>query len=134
VNTIQFTGGYDPWVQKAHLNKVEWVEQEPTGSGGSAPISPRLKPVEIQDSEFELEVDLVLLALGFTHVEHGPLIDQLGIALDERGNIRVDEQYQTSVEGIFAAGDCHSGASLVVRAINHGRRAAAAVDAYLQGL
>jgi NADPH-dependent glutamate synthase beta subunit-like oxidoreductase len=67
-------------------------------------------------------------------VEQGPLIEQLGIALDERGNISVDERYQSSVEGIFAAGDCHSGASLVVRAINHGRRAAAVVDEYLKGL
>jgi glutamate synthase (NADPH/NADH) small chain len=57
----------------------------------------------------------------------------LGIALDQRGNITVDGQYQTSVEGIFAAGDCHSGASLVVRAIDHGRRAASAVDDYLRG-
>jgi glutamate synthase (NADPH/NADH) small chain len=76
-------------------------------------------------------VDLVLLALGFVHVEQGPLIEQLGIAMDARGNIAVDGCYQTSEPGIFAAGDCHSGASLVVRAIDHGRRAAAAVDEYL---
>lgn len=145
INTVQFTGGYDPWVQKAHLNKVEWTAEEQRGadgsagrggattSGGMSSASPRLRPVEIPGSEFELDVDLVLLALGFLHVEQGPLIEQLGIALDPRGNIAVDERYQTSVPGIFAAGDCHSGASLVVRAIDHGRRAAAAADAYLQG-
>ena len=129
INTVQFTGGYDPWVQKAYLNEVEWQPQEQGSSG----VAPPLRPVEVPGSEFELEVDLVLLALGFVHVDHRPLVEDLSIALDERGNIAVDEQYQTSAEGIFAAGDCHSGASLVVRAIDHGRRAASAVDAYLQG-
>lgn len=129
VNTVQFTGGYDPWVQKAHLNEVQWQPQESGPAGAAA----RLRPVEVPGSEFELDVDLVLLALGFVHVEHGRLIEDLGIALDQRGNIAVHGQYQTSVEGIFAAGDCHSGASLVVRAIDHGRRAAAAVDAHLRG-
>jgi glutamate synthase (NADPH/NADH) small chain len=79
-------------------------------------------------------VDLVLLALGFVHAEQGRLIGQLGINLDQRGNIAVNEGYQTSEPGIFAAGDCHTGASLVVRAIGHGRRAAAAVDEYLSNL
>ena len=129
INTVQFTGGYDPWVQKAHLNEVEWQPQEQDSAGDAA----RLRPVEVPGSEFELEVDLVLLALGFVHVEHGHLVEDLGIALDQRGNITVDGQYQTSVEGIFAAGDCHSGASLVVQAIDHGRRAASAVDDYLRG-
>jgi glutamate synthase (NADPH) small chain len=138
VNTVQFTGGWDPWVQKAHLDKVEWKPDERAASGpsgsntGSSP--PPLRPVEVPGSEFELDVDLVLLALGFVHVEQGPLIEQLGITLDPRGNIAVDERYQTSQPGIFAAGDCHSGASLVVRAIDHGRRAAAAVDRHLEQL
>jgi glutamate synthase (NADPH/NADH) small chain len=128
INTVQFTGGYDPWVQKVHLNEVEWQPQEPNPTGAA----PRLRPVEVSGSEFELDVDLVLLALGFVHVEHGPLVEDLGIALDERGNIAVNERYQTSADGIFAAGDCHSGASLVVRAIDHGRRTASAVDDYLR--
>jgi glutamate synthase (NADPH/NADH) small chain len=142
INTVQFTGGYDPWVQKAHLNRVEWKadERASTGSSGSGSADttgstvspPRLRPLEIPGSEFELDVDLVLLALGFVHVEHGPLIEQLGIDLDPRGNIAVDRCYQTSQPGIFAAGDCHSGASLVVRVIDHGRRAAEAVDQYLR--
>jgi glutamate synthase (NADPH/NADH) small chain len=145
INTVQFTGGYDPWVQKAHLNKVEWKADERAsarsgvvaGSGANGesggPGAPRLRPVEIPGSEFELDVDLVLLALGFVHVEHGPLIEQLGIDLDPRGNIAVNQNYQTSEESIFAAGDCHTGASLVVRAIDHGRRTATAVDEYLKG-
>jgi glutamate synthase (NADPH/NADH) small chain len=134
INTIQFTGGYDPWVQKAHLNKVEWKEDGRSPAGGASPDAPRLRPVEIPGSEFELDVDLVLLALGFVHVEQGSLIEQLGINLDQRGNIAVNEGYQTSEDGIFAAGDCHSGATLVVRAIDHGRRAAAAADEYLKQL
>jgi len=130
INTVQFTGGYDPWVQKAYLNEVEW---QPRERGSAAGAAPSLRPVEVPGSEFELEVDLVLLALGFVHLDHVPLVEELGIALDERGNIAVDGRYQTSAEGIFAAGDCHSGATLVVRAIGHGRRAASAVDAYLRG-
>lgn len=138
INTVQFTGGYDPWVQKAHLSRVEWkADEHPSaGSGGAssgAAVTPSpLRPVEIPGSEFEFDVDLVLLALGFVHVEQGPLIEQLGITLDPRGNIAVDGRYQTSEPGIFAAGDCHSGASLVVRAIDHGRRTAAAVDEFLR--
>jgi glutamate synthase (NADPH/NADH) small chain len=127
VNTAQFTGGYDPWVQKAHLNRVEW---QPEQSADGAPA--RFRPVDIPGSEFELTVDLVLLALGFVHVEHRPLVEDLGIELDGRGNIAVD-RYQTSEPGIFAAGDCHTGASLVVRAIYQGRGAALAVDKYLKG-
>ena len=127
VSTKQLSGGYDPWVQKAHLVRVEWKQAEgQTGAGGK----PRL--VEIPGSEYILEVDLVLLAMGFLHVEHSRLIEDLRVQLDARGNIAVDGDYMSTVPGIFAAGDAHSGASLVVRAINHGRRAAASVDRYLQ--
>ena len=130
VNTVQFIGGNDSCVQKAQLSQVEW---KPKRSQNSTPTAiPRLKPVEVPGSEFDLDVDLVLLAMGFVQVEHSRLIEDLGIDLNQRGNISVDQQYQTSVEGIYAAGDCHSGASLVVRAIDHGRRAAAAADAYLR--
>ncbi len=88
---------------------------------------------EIAGSEFKLDIDLVLLAMGFVHAEHGPLIEQLGVEVDERGNIRVDERYCTSIQGIFAAGDAQTGASLVVRAIDHGRKAAACIHQYLMG-
>ena len=81
-------------------------------------------------SEFSLEVDLVLLAMGFVHVEHGRAVSDPNLELDARGNIAVNN-YATSVEGIFAAGDAATGASLVVRAINHGRLAADAIHAWL---
>jgi len=118
---VSFSGGYDAEVHKAHCAQVEW----------KAAPGKRPEPVEVPGSEFVVDVDLVLLAMGFVHVEHGRLTEDLGIALDARGNIQVDCGYMTSVPGIFAAGDAHAGASLVVRAIGHGRRAAAAVDAYL---
>jgi len=123
VSTTQFTGGWDPWVRKAHCARVEWV---PSREGG------RPEPVEIPGSEFELDVELVLLAMGFVHVEHSRLLEDLGVALDSRGNIAVGADYMTSVPGIFSAGDAHTGASLVARAIDHGRQAAAAMDAWLR--
>ena len=88
---------------------------------------------EVPDSEFQLEADLVLLALGFVHVRHGPMVASAGLATDDRGNLRVDERGMTSHEGVFAASDCVHGASLVVRAIDAGRRVAAHVDAYVRG-
>ncbi len=84
-------------------------------------------------SEFELPADLVLLAAGFVHVEHGPMVHDAGLALDKRGNIVVDGRYMTNVKGIFAAGDTVMGASLVVRAFHQGRAAAAHMDRYLTG-
>ena len=86
---------------------------------------------EMPGSAFELKADLVLLALGFVHVEHGPIVEELGLSVDERGNLSVDADFMTSVPGVFAAGDSVAGASLVVRAIDQGRRMAAAVDTFL---
>ena len=88
---------------------------------------------EIPGSEFTLKLDLVLLAMGFVHVRHDKLLDELGVEYDPRGNIRVNPDYATSVPGVFAAGDANTGASLVVRAIFHGRQAAAGIDRYLKG-
>ncbi len=88
---------------------------------------------EIPGTEFELEVDLVLLALGFLHPEHNPLLSALGAQLDPCGNAFVDKTYMTSIPGIFAAGDIHRGASLVVWAIADGRKAAHHIDKYLMG-
>lgn len=87
--------------------------------------------VEIPESALELRADLVLLALGFVHVEQEGLVSDLNLALDSRGNIAVNDQRMTSVEGVFAAGDAHRGASLVVWAIQEGRQAATWIDAYL---
>jgi glutamate synthase (NADPH) small chain len=93
----------------------------------------RSKMVELPGSEFMLDADLVLLAMGFTGPEKGPLIKDLGLALDERGNVKANDAYETSVPGVFACGDLRRGQSLVVWAIWEGREAARGVDAYLRG-
>jgi glutamate synthase (NADPH/NADH) small chain len=88
----------------------------------------------IPGTEFELPADLVLLAMGFVHPEKTGVVEQLGLALDGRGNIKVDaETFATSVPGVFAAGDCQRGQSLVVWGIADGRKAARGIDAYLMG-
>jgi glutamate synthase (NADPH/NADH) small chain len=87
----------------------------------------------IAGSEFSLEVDLVLLAMGFTGPVRKGMIDQLGVELDTRGNVKCDANYMSSVPGVFAAGDMRRGQSLVVWAISEGRKAARAVDEYLMG-
>jgi len=89
------------------------------------------KPVARAGSETEFEADLVLLALGFLHTEHGTLVRELELPADRRGNLATAPDGSTKRPGIFAAGDAASGASLAVRAIASGRRAAAGIDAYL---
>ena len=89
---------------------------------------------EIPGSEFEIPADLVLLAMGFLHPVHENLLEKLGLKFDERGNVAADrESFATSEPGIFAAGDCRCGQSLVVWAIWEGREAARQVDCYLMG-
>lgn len=117
--TKQFSGT-EIRVSRVHCVRVEWKQ-----------INGQWKFTEVPGSEFTLEADLVLLALGFVHVEHGPLTSDLGLKLDDRGNIAVTN-CQTSNPKVFAAGDAVSGASLVVRAIGSGRIAADAVDQYLR--
>ena len=80
-----------------------------------------------------MDADLVLLALGFTGPVRGGMIDQLGVELDPRGNVKTGDDYQTSVPGVFAAGDLRRGQSLVVWAIAEGRQAARAIDQHLMG-
>jgi len=86
---------------------------------------------ELSKTDFSLKADLVILAMGFLHVTHSGLVKSLDLKLDEAGNIAVNN-YQTSQEGIFAAGDTVTGASLVVRAIDNGREAAIAINKWLQ--
>lgn len=86
---------------------------------------------EIPGGEFSLAIDLVFLAMGFLHVQHNRLTDELGVEFDERGNIKFDRSYETSSKGVFVAGDAGTGASLVVRAISHGRDAAKVIHDYL---
>jgi glutamate synthase (NADPH/NADH) small chain len=91
----------------------------------------RFEPVE--GTERELECQLVLLAMGFVGPEKGKLLADLGVELDERGNVARDREFMTSVDGVFSAGDMGRGQSLIVWAIAEGRAAAAGVDAYLTG-
>jgi len=101
----------------------------------------RLVEVEMKDGRFEevagsekvLPAQLILFAMGFTGPEQEGLVDQLGVTLDERGNIVRDKNYMSSVDGVFVAGDAGRGQSLIVWAIAEGRSAAAGVDAYLSG-
>lgn len=88
----------------------------------------------VPNTEFSLEADLVLLAMGFVHPEKPGIVEQLGVELDGRGNIKVDpKSFRTSVPGVFAAGDCQRGQSLVVWGIADGRKAARAIDERLMG-
>ncbi len=86
----------------------------------------------VPDSELEMDVDLVLLAMGFTGPVKNDLLDHMGVSYDARGNIAVDDDFMTSVEGVFAGGDCKRGASLIVWAIAEGRKVAAGVERYLR--
>ncbi len=96
------------------------------------PLPPTLR--EIPGSEFELRADLVLLAMGFLHPVHEGLVEGLKVSLDPRGNVQADTRgFATNEPGVFAAGDCRRGQSLVVWAQWEGREAARAVDAYLRG-
>ena len=92
------------------------------------------RPREIPGSEFSLKADLVLLAMGFLGPRTAGLIEQSGVDLDERGNVKANVlDYATSEEGLFACGDMRRGQSLVVWAIREGRQCARAVDLHLMG-
>ena len=92
----------------------------------------KFKP--IPGTEFEIEADLVLLAMGFVHPVHEGMIEALGLELDPRGNVKADTNaYATSLPKVFAAGDMRRGQSLVVWAIREGRQCAHAIDKFLMG-
>ncbi|MGH7652875.1 MAG: FAD-dependent oxidoreductase, partial [Gemmatimonadaceae bacterium] len=86
----------------------------------------------LSGSEFVIEADLVLLAMGFTGPVRSRLITDLGVDLDARGAVATDALHRTSVPGVFAAGDAHRGASLIVWAIREGRDAASSIDRWMQ--
>ncbi len=88
---------------------------------------------EIQGSEFDIEADLVILAIGFVRPEHHGLLEHLGVEFDPRGNVKTDENYMSSIRGVFSAGDMRAGQSLIVWAISEGRRAAYYIDKFLMG-
>jgi len=117
INTTRFSGDGNGTVRKLHAVRV----------------GPPPKFEVIPGSELTMDVDLVLLAMGFSGPVKTGLIEQLGVALDARGNVAADENYMTSVPGVFAAGDMRRGQSLIVWAIAEGRKAARAIDQYLIG-
>jgi glutamate synthase (NADPH/NADH) small chain len=121
ITTKKFTGKNDK-VKETHFTRAEWKKNKKTN---------RFELSEIPESDFSLKIDLVLLAMGFVHVEHLKLFKDMSIECDTRGNIRTDDTYATCAPGVFAAGDADIGASLVVRAIYHGQEAAAQIDKYL---
>lgn len=108
--------------EKGNLKALKIVEVEWQGN----------KFTEKAGTEREIPCELALLAMGFLHPQHEGLLDQLAVDYDDRGNVKCNK-YQTSVEGVFAAGDMRRGQSLVVWAISEGREAARAVDNYLMG-
>ncbi|MFH1198073.1 MAG: glutamate synthase subunit beta [bacterium] len=117
--------GIEGEVRKIHFNKLDWSNTDKTG---------RRSFKTLTDGDITLDADLILLAMGFLHVEHGGLLKELNINTNERGNIVVDGNRMTSHKGFFASGDSVTGASLVVRAINLGRRVAVNVNNYLMSM
>ena len=99
----------------------------------TVPHNGRSQFVPVPESDFEIPADLVLLAMGFVGPESGPLLNDLGIRLTERGNVWRDERWMTSAPGVFTAGDMQRGQSLIVWAIAEGRSAARGIDEYLMG-
>ena len=118
VSTQRFVGDDDGHVRNLELSEVEFVDG-------------RFEPVP--DSERSIPADAVFLAMGFTGPEQGPLLEQFGLTLTERGSIERKDEYATEIEGVFVAGDAGRGQSLIVWAIAEGRAAAASVDRYLTG-
>lgn len=111
-------------VTKAELVQVAWSRDD----------KGRWQMSEVPGTEETVEVDLVLLAMGFTQPVHQGLLESLGVDYDPRNNVKVNNKKQTSKAKVFAAGDVEKGASLVVHAIEAGKVAAAATDAYLRGM
>ena len=122
VSTQRFTGDAEGRVRQLQAVKVDMARE-----GGRIDFKP------IAGSEFTLEVDLVLLAMGFLGAERPGMLSDLGVKLTERGNVWRDASWMTSVPGVFACGDMQRGQSLIVWAIAEGRSAARGVDQYLMG-
>ncbi|MBU1925725.1 MAG: glutamate synthase subunit beta [Candidatus Omnitrophica bacterium] len=115
--------------KKGIVNKLSCVKVE--FEQNSNKVCPVMR--EVPASEFEIEADMVIIAVGFLHPEHRGLVAKLEVALDERGNVETGADYMTSVSKVFCAGDMRRGQSLVVWAVGEGRRAAYNIDKYLMG-
>ncbi len=125
VSTKEFLGDDKGHVRAALVVDLEWE----TDANGRP-----VKFKEVEGSQREIPCELVTLAMGFLHPQHEGLLQQLGIALDERGNVKAAEgSYQTNIQKYFTAGDMRRGQSLVVWAISEGRECARKVDEYLMG-
>ena len=125
INTKAFLGDENGDLRAILVSDVSW-ELDPMGR----PV----KFIELEGSEREIPCQLILLAMGFLHPQHHGLVDNTGLELDARGNVKAEEgQYQTSVHKVFAAGDMRRGQSLVVWAISEGREAARKADEFLMG-
>ncbi len=122
ITTKQITGK-DGKVHEVHCARVQWSLDKATG---------QYSMKEISGTEFVIQADLVLLAMGFVHVEHSKLLTDLGVQYDARGNVQTNGNYMSTVPGVFAAGDTVRGASLVVWAISQGRLAAEAIRQHLK--
>jgi glutamate synthase (NADPH/NADH) small chain len=120
VSTKKITGSGTK-VDTLHCIEVEWIQTE---NG--------FKMKEKPGTEFSIKVDIILLALGFLHVSHEGVVNRLGLNLNEKGNLEIDDKYMTNLQGIFAAGDAVMGVSLVAQAINSGRKAAENIDRFLK--
>lgn len=118
----KYFSGENGNVKNVHCSKIKWIED----SNG------KRKMEEIEDSEFKLDADIVLFAMGFLHPEHNGMLDKFEVKFDERGNVKTDENYMTNVTGVFAAGDMRTGQSLVCKAISDARMAAANINEYLK--
>jgi glutamate synthase (NADPH/NADH) small chain len=127
----------DPSTGSGQVPERKWciLTKKFTGENGRVKqlhciqVDPNIK--EIPGLDFIIEADLVIICIGFLHPEHKGLIHNLGVALDSRGNVKTDENYMTSIKGIFAAGDMHRGQSLIVWAIAEGREAAEKINRFL---
>jgi glutamate synthase (NADPH/NADH) small chain len=124
IATKEFIGDDNGNLKGLKVAEMGWVETE----AGKLP-----KYQEIPGSERIIPCELALLAIGFVHPQHSGMIQELGLELDERGNVKCNEKYQTSASNVFAAGDMRRGQSLVVWAISEGREAARCVDIHLMG-
>ncbi len=121
ISTKRFIGENGK-LKQAEVVQVEWNKDEK----GAWALN------EVPGTNEIIDVDLALLAMGFTQPVHNGLLDHLGVEYDQRGNVKVDEFKQTNVKGVFAAGDSEKGASLVVHAIQAGKIAAWKIDQYLK--